>query len=379
MRGQLLHSRGDPQHSGSRPTGRRHDVHDHRPPDGHRSGLVQHRDSRTAQRFQRPAVAQDDTDARGTRHAGRDRDRNREKQRARGRGDQHGDRTRQLTRGQRGQPGHRHGDGQEHRGDPVGDAHDRRARGRCFLGKSNDAGVGAVLRRGGCPQVDRRANDHHTAAHAFTAQPCHRFRLARQRRLVERRVAEQHGVDRDDLARTHDDNVTGNDRVHLDLTQANALAHLRVPGCSVEQCAQIPASPAPRVLVQRVPSTHHHRDNRSREVLPDHERSDQGEDSEHVGTEPLRAQVVDHPPHGRDDCDRRGRGPPDPRTVRILQPHDSSRRGGQHHGDEEEVTAAGFHSNGPGVSGAAARATGCSCSTSGSRMTTTGHDAWCTQ
>ena len=179
----------------------RHDALDRRRPEGQRPGLVQQHRADAAELFDHARPLHDDADARGAREPRHERDRGREDERA-GRGDdEHGQGAHGVAAERPRAAGEQHRDGQQEGCVAIGHAHEGRALVLGLLDEPHDRRVRALRRPARGLEVERLAGVRGAAAHGIPGRARDRQRLARQRRLVDRRRRRRHdAVDRHDLA-----------------------------------------------------------------------------------------------------------------------------------------------------------------------------------
>ena len=117
-------------------------------------------------------------------------------------------------------------------------------------------------------QVERLAGVRGAAAHGIAGRARHRQRLARQRRLVDRRRRGGHdAVDRHDLAGANHDDVAGEHGVDGDLLHCPVAAAMRDPRRPLEQPGQLALGAVRGGGLQRVAAAEHQRDHRAGEQL----------------------------------------------------------------------------------------------------------------
>ena len=140
----------------------------------------------------------------------------------------------------------------------------------------------------------------------------HRQRLAGERGLVDDRlVAEDHPVDRHDLARTHEDDLVGADVVDRKLDQFVAAAHQRRSRRALDELGQLAARAPVRRLLERVTAGEHQRDDGTGEVFAERERAGHRDKRDRVDTDVAPEQRPQHRPRQRHE-QHRGRRRPQP-------------------------------------------------------------------
>ena len=359
MRGDLVERGGRAEDLvGVVPGGGDHLVDDGVPP-GERPGLVEEEGLGPAELLERgPAL--DDHPAPGCpREAGHDGDGRGEDQGAR-RGDhEHGHGAAQLAGrgpGDRGEPeAHR----QEGHGPAVGQAHERRGRGRGLTDQPHDAGIGRIGGVGGGPQVEGPARVDHAAADQVTGRPGDRDGLTGQRALVEHGGGGVHQpVDRHDLAREHEQQVPDRHGIERDVVGTVGPVPVGDLRGSLDERGELPLGPASRPRLQGPAGGQHHRHHRPGERLADHDRADEGHERQHVDAETAPEGRGHHPAPRRDDAQHRRRGPHPVRGgVVAEEPGDGTcgeagdRDHQQHHvavpGEADHGTRCGAHAGGP--------------------------------
>ena len=158
--------------------------------------------SRSTEALQRDPAADHDTDPRCPRQTGDDRDGCGQQQRAGGGYDEDCDRADQGAADQPGQSRRRDGQRQEPGGVAVGKSDDRCALGAGLLDQGDDAGVGAVGRGGGGPQLECAARVQYAAADLVADLSLDRVCLTGQRGFIQHCEASlDEAVDGQDLPR----------------------------------------------------------------------------------------------------------------------------------------------------------------------------------
>ncbi len=338
MLGHLIQGRGQAQHVPRGQRARSDDPGHRRVPAGERPGLVDEHGRAPGEPLQHRTTLDHHAAAGRDGQAGYQRDRGRQDQRARRGHDQH-------RHGPR-RPGERPRDpgcGQAHAQEPqrvtVGQPDEGGLRSLGFGHQADDPGVGAVLRRGRGPQIERPARVHHAAADQFPGGPLDGTRLTSQRRLVQDRGRGRQGaVHGDELTGRDYQQVASRDRVEWHHFQRPAGVTPRGPRGPLQQGAHVPVSATGRPGLQRPPARQHDADHRGGQQLTDGHRAQQGQQRDGIHPGPAPAQRVHHRPQGV----RRATGPGGqpgsiPGLRRAGQLQDPARRqGGKGHGEQDQ-------------------------------------------
>ena len=170
---------------------------------------------------------------------------------------------------------------------PVGQPDERGLRLLCLRYQADDPGVGAVGGPGRSQQIKWPPRIHHAAAHRLTLRPLDGKRLAGQRRLIQdRRAAGHRAVNRNNLARCHQQQVTWDNRVQRHGLQSAAPVTACDSGRPLQQSLQVAAGAPGSPRFQRPPAGHHHADHRSSQVLPDSQRASKSQQRDHIHAQP---------------------------------------------------------------------------------------------
>ncbi len=204
----LLERRRQPQHLVCALARRRLDGDEARAADRKGAGLVEHHGVGACQRFERPATLDEDAAPGSLRYAGDEGDRRGEDQRARGSRNQHGQPSDRVARDEPGTGCNDERDRQQEQRVAIGQAYERGFGGLGRRDHAHDAGIGALARSRGGPQLERLARVQRSAARKLCLAAIDGHGLAGQRRLVDHggRTGD-HPVDRDDLAGAHQDRI----------------------------------------------------------------------------------------------------------------------------------------------------------------------------
>ncbi len=220
------------------------DVGNSRSTFGQRARLVEEEDIRTPERFERRAALDDDAPPRSSRHAPNERNRRGEDEGAR-RGHHQDSNSPDGVAGEDSrQSSHRHGQGYEPQGKPVGNAYKGCARLLSLANQPHDAGVRALIGGGGTAETKGATAIDATAPHGIAHHPFHERGFAGERGFIEyRRITCQQAVDRNHLTGSNDEHIArsnGVDRLSDELVTFDAVHHGRR---SREQCGQLSSSP----------------------------------------------------------------------------------------------------------------------------------------
>ncbi len=300
-----------------------------------RAGLVEQQHRAAGERLQRAAALHDDAAAGRAADAGDDRDRRRQDQRARCGDDEHGERAHRIAGQEPRAAGDDDRDRDEHDRVAVGQPDEGRLLPLGLVDQSHDAGVRALGRRRDRPQVETLAGAHGAGAHLLAGRALHRPRLARERALVEDRVAEQQPVDRHHLPRLHEQAIGGPDVLDRPATELAVLVAAHVLRRAFEQRRELLVRAAVRVGLEGLPAGQHQRDDGAGEVLADRERPRHGEERDQIDAGLAVDQPADRLPRERQDPDGGRDGPREVRGVVLAGDRqrgageDADDRGGQ--------------------------------------------------
>jgi hypothetical protein len=149
--------------------------------------------------------------------------------------------------------------------------------------------------------------------------------LARQRRLVDHGPqAADRPVDRNDLARAHDDDIANCDVLDRYLLHAASGPAMRHPRCPVGERPKVALGAGDRVILEHSAAGIHHGDDGAGEALPKRERGDHGDEGNRVDTHAPGQKVARHGHKQGDDHRQRARRP-EPLRGRAA----ARERGGQ--------------------------------------------------
>jgi hypothetical protein len=295
MCGETLERGGEPQRFISRQAVEEGDVGELRPAERDRPSLVEQDRARLAQPLDRPRALDHDPGAGRAGEAGHQRDRRGEDERARGGDDEDGERTDGIPGDRPGGAGDQGRRRQEERRVAVGHAHERRPLALRLLHQPNQRRVSAL---GGGTQrthLEGRPGAGGAAPHLAAPMRGHRQRLAGQRRFVDDGlVAQDETVDRDNLARANEHDISRDDVVDRHRFQAILATDERHPRRPLDERAQLaPRAPVGHLL-ERVAAREHERDHRPGEVLAEGERAGHRDERDRIHAD---IAAHDHPRH----------------------------------------------------------------------------------
>ena len=135
-----------------------------------------------------------------------------------------------------------------------------------------------------------------------------RARLARERRLVEDRVALDHPVDGDHLAGLDEEPVTECDLVDVPRLQVAVLVAMHLLRRPSQQCRQLAMGAPIGVILEGLAAGQHQREHGAREVLLQRQAADDRQDRDHIDPGLAVHHGPDHADEDRQAAqDRRGR------------------------------------------------------------------------
>jgi hypothetical protein len=190
-------------------------------------------------------------------------------------------------------------------------------------------------------QVHRLPCVDHAAADGVSGHPLDRQWLTGQRGLVQRGGGAKPSVDRDDLARAHEQEVADDDVVHGDLDDPVLESAPCRTGGPLDQKAQLTACPRGSSGLEELPAGEHHGDHGARERLVDHDGAGQGEDRDDVDAQLATPDRADGPEDREAQSENVARDPQDAGwRICAHQPRHAS--GDQQHrgyGEQESFLA----------------------------------------
>ena len=165
-------------------------------------------------------------------------------------------------------------DGEEDRGVAVREPHEGRPLLLGLLDQTDECGVGAFCGGPDGADLESTARTCGAASHLAALVDGDGEWFAGKRRLVDDRlVGLDHAVDRDDLPRSHEHVIADLDVIDRNFVYAVCSPDERDARSSLHQSGQFALGAAIRCLLERVAAGEHERDDRTRQVFAQRERT----------------------------------------------------------------------------------------------------------
>ena len=136
-----------------------------------------------------------------------------------------------------------------------------------------NAGVGALAGGGRRAHLEGLARVDRAAARRLAGEPRHRDGFSRDSELVERRAwTYDLSIDRDNLARAHNDPISDGDLINWDVFERSSCFAMRHARRAIDKRLQIPFGASDRKILQHVAAGIHDGDDHAGQCLAERQR-----------------------------------------------------------------------------------------------------------
>jgi hypothetical protein len=320
VRRQLVERRREPQCFLLGQRSKRYNPLDLRIPARDGSRLVEQHGLCGAEPLEDAGTLDDHPCARGAGKATDERDRGREDEWARRRHDHHRETPGGVARRRPGEPR----DGEREREEDgcvaVREPGEPGAVALCGAHEPDDRRIGAFRRGTGDSHVERVPGVRGARADVLARRGRDGQRLTGERRLVDHRVrAGDDAVRRYDLAGTDDDDVAGNELLDRYLLDPAGAVTMRDARRALDEQVELPAGPARRPGLERSATGHHQGDDRARQLLPEDERTGDGDERDRVDSDVSLREAAERVDGQGNEHDRGANAPDRVRPPRLVE------------------------------------------------------------